>query len=35
MHDRLKLLRVWAWWVPRELEDQKKWTEWVCPCKIS
>jgi hypothetical protein len=37
MHDRLKLWKVCARWVSRELKHrgQKKWTEWICPCNIS
>jgi hypothetical protein len=34
MHDRLTLQKVCALWVPRELKDREKWTEWVCPCNI-
>jgi hypothetical protein len=35
MHDHLKFQKVWARWVPRELKDREKWTQWVCPCSIS
>jgi hypothetical protein len=35
MHDHLKLRKVCAGWVPREIKDRKNWTEWICPRNIS
>jgi hypothetical protein len=35
MHDHLKFQKVCTRWVPKELKDRKKLTEWVCPCNIT
>jgi hypothetical protein len=35
IHDNLKFRKVCAQWVPRELKDRERITEWVCPCKTS